>query len=228
MARQGMIVGVFSAGVAKFMAPDGRPLTTGIRKSPIANGLLEADGFRGDASAEPGHHTADKAVHLFADENYALIESRLGLTLPRPTFGENLTATGVHEEHVYVGDHFQVGEAVIAVTQPTERCRTIGRSVGIPKILKALHELEVCGFYARVVKPGRVAVGEPLVLCDRPQSNWSIKRLHQLMFRSLADEQQVAQAMALEHLSTEWKSRVETMRERLRRGEPLSSNLIDL
>jgi hypothetical protein len=47
------------------------------------------------------------------------------------------------------------------------------------------------------------------------------------MFHGLADDQQVAQAMAIEHLSTEWKRRAETMRGHLRRGEPRSSNLID-
>ena len=228
MSQQRIVVGLFSGGVATFVAPDGRPLTTGIRKSPITNGLLEAGGFRYDASAEPDHHTTDKAIHLFADEDYRLVESLLRVSLPRPTFGENLTATGVCEEQVYVGDLFQVGEAAICVTQPTERCRTIGLSAGIPKILKVLHELEVCGFYARVVKPGRVAVGDALVLRDRPQSSWSIKRLHRLMFHGLANEQRVAEAMAIEHLSAEWKNRVVTMRARLLRGEPLSSNLIDL
>jgi hypothetical protein len=48
------------------------------------------------------------------------------------------------------------------------------------------------------------------------------------MFHGLADEQLVAQAMAIEQLSAEWKKRAEVMRDRLRRGEPLSSNLIDL
>jgi MOSC domain-containing protein YiiM len=214
--------------VANFAAPDGRPLRTAIRKLPILDGILEAGGFRGDASAEPDHHTADKTLHLFADENYSLVEARLGVTPPRPTFGENLTATGVLEEHVYVGDQFQVGEAVVCVTQPTERCRTIGRSLGMPRILKVLHELEVCGFYARVVKAGRVTAGDPVMLRNRPQSTWSIKRLHQLMFHGLADGQLVEEAMALEHLSAEWKSRAEIMRGRLRRGEPLSSNLVDL
>lgn len=218
---------MFSGGVANFVAPDGRPLTTAIRKSPIWNGLLKAEGFCGDASAEPDHHTVDKAVHLFADENYSLIEAHLGVTLPRPTFGENLIAAGIREEDVYVGDLFQFGEAIICVTQPTERCRTIGRSVGIPRILKVLHELEVCGFYARVIKPGRVADGDPIILAKRPQSTWSVKRLHQLMFHGLSDGQLVEEAMAIEHLSIEWKRRVEIMRGRLRRGEPLSSNVID-
>jgi MOSC domain-containing protein YiiM len=195
MFQQGTIVGLFCGDIATFLARDGRPLTSAIRKSPIANGLLAAEGFRGDASAEPVHHTADKAIHLFADENYSLVEARLGVALPQPAFGENLIATGIREEHVYVGDEFQVGESVACVTQPTERCKTIGRSIGSPKILRVLHELEVCGFYARVVKPGRGAAGDPLILRHRPQSAWSIKRLHQLMFRGLAEEQLVEEAM---------------------------------
>jgi hypothetical protein len=48
------------------------------------------------------------------------------------------------------------------------------------------------------------------------------------MFHGLADEQLLEEAMAIEHLSAEWKSRAEMMRGRLRRGEPLSSNLVDL
>jgi MOSC domain-containing protein YiiM len=227
MSQHELIVGVFSGGVGTFVASDG-PLTSAIRKSPAVDGFLETGGFRGDASAEADHHTPDKTVHLFADENYRLVEARLGLALPRPTFGENLTATGVREEDVYVGDHFQVGEAVICVTQPTERCKTIGRSLGVPKILRVMHELEVCGFYARVVEPGRVEAGDLVKLRERPQSKWSIKRLHQLMFHGLADEQLVARAMAVEQLSSEWKRRVEVMRGRLRRGEPLTSALIDM
>jgi MOSC domain-containing protein YiiM len=227
MSYHGMIVGLFSGSVADYVATDGRPLTTGIRKSPIESGLLETEGFHGDASAEPDHHTADRILHLFAEENYSLVEARLGVALPRPTFGENVTATGVSEEQVYVGDHFEIGEAVICVTQPTERCKTVGRSLGMPKILKVLHELEICGFYARIVKPGQVADGDQVMLRHRLQTAWSIKRLHHLMFHSLADETLLKEAIANEYLSAEWKNRAKIMHGRLRRGEPLSSNLVD-
>jgi MOSC domain-containing protein YiiM len=91
-----------------------------------------------------------------------------------------------------------------------------------------MHELEVCGFYAQVVEPGRVEPGDLVKLRERPQAGWSVKRLHQLMFHRLADQQLVAQAMAVEQLSSEWKRRADLMRGRLRRGEPLSSSLIDL
>jgi MOSC domain-containing protein YiiM len=225
--KHGTIVGLFSGGVAEFVARDGCPLTTAIRKSPIENAFLEPGGLYGDASAETDHHTADKILHLFAEENYSRVETRLAVALPKPTFGENITVTGILEEQVYVGDHFEVGEAVICVTQPTERCKTVGRSLGMPKILKALHELEVCGFYARIIKPGQVANGNLIGLRHRPQSVWSIKRLHHFMFHDLANEKLFEEAMSIEHLSIEWKNRARIMRGRVQRGEPLSSNLLD-
>ena len=225
---QPTIVGVYSGGVQTIIAPDGRPMTTGIRKRPVAIGFLELRGFRDDASAEVDHHTENKAVHLFSDENYRLVEMRLGLSLPRPTFGENLTTTGMLEEDVYVGDRFRVGEAIICVTQPTERCKAIGRNLGVPKILKILHELEVCGFYARVIEAGRVVAGDTPELCDRLQSTWSVKRLHHFMFHQLGQDELVNEVLAISELSVEWKRRIEVMRGRLQRGEPLSSNLVGL
>jgi MOSC domain-containing protein YiiM len=221
-----LVTGLYYGGVDSFIAPDGRPLVTGIRKRPAAAGFLGTNGFPDDASAKPDHHTQDRTVHLFSNENYLLLEARLGVVLPRPTFGENLTTAEMLESEVYVGDHFRVGKAVICVTQPTERCKTIGRSLGFPRILKVLHELELCGFYARVVQRGSVDLGDTVELCERPQVSWSIKRLHQVMFRQLSNDHLVDQVLAIRELSNEWKKRIEVMRGRLRRGEPLSSNLI--
>jgi MOSC domain-containing protein YiiM len=164
-----------------------------------------------------------------ASQARRLVEGRKGQSsLPRPTFGENLTTIGMLEDGVYVGDRFRVGKAVICVTQPTERCKAIGRSLGVPKILKILHELEVCGFYARVVEAGHVVAGDTAELCDRSQSTWSVKRLHHFMFHELADDQLVNEVLAVPELSGEWKRRVGVMRGRLWRGEPLSSNLVGL
>jgi MOSC domain-containing protein YiiM len=225
---QSAVIGVYAGGVETFVAPDALPMTTGLRKKPVIGAILRPPGFPGDASTDTDHHTADKTVHVFPDENYRLVETRLGLALPRPAFGENLITTGTLEDAVYVGDHFRIGKATICVTQPTERCKAIGRSLGAPKILKVLHELEICGFYARVVEPGRVDAGDIVELRERPQATWSIRHLHHVMFHELSNEQLVGQVLAIPELSVEWKRRVEVMGGRLRRGEPLSSNLVGL
>lgn len=112
---KGMLAGtlkcLFVGSVETFDAPDGRPLRTGIRKKPTDRLRLEVDGFPGDASAERDHHTRDKAVHLFSEEYYAEVETRLGVPLPRPTFGENLSTRGIVDKDVRVGDLLSVGNA---------------------------------------------------------------------------------------------------------------------
>ena len=220
--------GLFVGAVETFDAPDGRPLRTGIRKKPADRVRLELDGLQGDASAERDHHTLDKAVHLFSDEYYTEVETRLGTVLPRPAFGENLTTRGLVDREVRVGDVLRTGNAVIRVTQPTERCRVIGRSLGLPKILKALHELGICGFYAAVVKPGEVCIGDKIFMQQRAEHAWTISRLHHFMFKRLTDDSLAAEVMQLPALSEEWKARIQVMRVRAQRGEPLSSNLVDL
>ena len=222
------ILGIFCGPVESFTAGDGQPMTSGIRKRALSQGVLAAGGFIGDESTEADHHTPDRSVHIFPNEHYGVVAARLALALPRPAFGENLTISGALESDVFVGDCYRTGSAVICVTQPTERCRAIGRSIGAPKILKVLYDLDACGFYARVIEPGHVQPGDKFELCERSQSAWSICDLHRVMFRRLADVSAVSAVLALAELSVEWKERIEVMRERHRRGEPLNSSLGEL
>ena len=201
---------------------------TGIRKKQVARLYLDLAGFPGDASAELDHHTLDKAVHLFSHEYYGPVEARLGVSLPRPAFGENLTTTRLQDKDVRVGDHLRVGKALICVTQPTERCKIIGRSLGQPKVLKILHDLDICGFYAREIEPDKIAAGDTISLQNRSQHEWTISRLHRFMFRQLTDDALADEVMQIPALSDEWKRRVQVMLGRAKRGEPLSSNLVDL
>lgn len=226
---EGSVRAIFAGGVETFIAPDGQSLTTAIRKQPVSGRIpLNRDGLPDDASAEPAHHTLDKAVHLFSNEYYASVEKQLRTSLPRPSFGENLLTTDVTDAEVFAGDVLRVGAATICVSQPAERCRTIGRSLGLPKMLKVLHELEICGFYASVMTPGAICAGDQISLYERVQEDWSISRLHRLMFKHISDDDLVENVMRLPCLSHEWKARLSIMRGRAKRGEPLSSNLIDL
>ena len=64
---------------------------------------------------------------------------RYGGKSPLPS-GAIAALDGAVETPLHDGDIISVGEAVIRVTQPTERCRIIGRSLGRPKILKVLQK----------------------------------------------------------------------------------------
>lgn len=222
------VAGLYAGGVETFEADGGVRLTSGIRKRKCETVALARSGIPGDASHETGRHTDDKAVHLFALANYEPIETALERTLPRPAFGENILAEGLDEDAVCVGDLWRIGGALLRVTQPTERCRTVGRSLGAPRMLRVLHQFEICGFYAAVAEPGAVAPGDVIDLCDRTRPEWPIRRLHRAMFRHLGDAPLMTEIGAIPELSPEWKQRISVMRGRLARGEPISSNLTGL
>src|SRR6266404_8509643 len=60
-----VISGLYYGGVDHFIAPDGRPMVTGIRKRLAATGFLGTKGFPDDASAEPAHHTQARLFIYF-------------------------------------------------------------------------------------------------------------------------------------------------------------------
>jgi MOSC domain-containing protein YiiM len=218
------IAALFAGSVVTIVVSNGHTLRTAIRKRPIGKARLSFNGIIGDESSEPDHHTAHRALHIFPPEHYPVIESRLGSRLHAPTFGENISAAGLLEDAVFVGDDFRVGKALLRVTQPTERCKTIGLAIGLPKILKIMHDIEACGFYAKVIEPAEISVGDAVEVIHRAQDRWSIKRLHRFMFNELSNEALGREVAAIPELSDEWKARVVTMRGRLRRGEPISSS----
>lgn len=222
------IIGLFAGGIETFVAADGRPLRTAIRKSARSHVRVESAGVVGDASADPEYRSPDRAVHLFADADYRAIEAAIGVRLPRPCFGENITTLSLSDNTVQVGDVWRIGTAVLRVTMPTERCRTIGRSSGLPKILKAMQSLEICGHYAAVIEPGEMAIGARIERVDRSDGSWTIRQLHRFMYKQINDDDRYADVMAQTALSLEWKQRIDVMRGRANRGEPLSSNLVDI
>ena len=221
----GRLDSLYAGSAEHLTTVDGTPFSSAIRKKQIPDAVLTTSGLPGDESFEDVHHTADKDIHVFAFEHYDPIGERLGMTLPRPTFGENFSTLGFTEADIFVGDRLRVGAAVLEVSQPTERCKTIGRSLGEPRVLKVLHQLNVCGFYARVLETGEVEAGDDIILIERQQEEWSILRLHTFMFSRLTDENLREEVLSLPQLTDDWKARIPKMLDLAERGEPLNGSL---
>ncbi|WP_418219786.1 MOSC domain-containing protein [Bradyrhizobium icense] len=94
------------------MTAAGHELKTAIRKRSIDRAALTTVGIVGDESSESVHHTLDRALHIFPLEHYPVIERRLEVRLPRPAFGENLSAHGLLEETVFVGHRLRIGRTI--------------------------------------------------------------------------------------------------------------------
>ena len=136
----------------------GKEVLTGICKQPVTGSVnLRTLGFEGDGVADGKHHGGqDKAVCVYSLEHYPYWEKTLGIPMPVAAFGENLTVSHMHEDDICIGDVFQLGSALVQVSQPRQPCRTLAARYGRSDLLKLVVDSGRTGFYLRVLEEGVV------------------------------------------------------------------------
>ena len=129
-------------------------------------------GLAGDTICDTAHHGgADQAVYAYAREDLDRWEAGLGRPLPAGTFGENLTTEGLDVTGAVLGERWRVGEQVVLqVTAPRIPCRTFAAWLGRAGWVRTFTERAAPGAYLRVLEPGPVRSGDPVVVEGRPDS----------------------------------------------------------
>ncbi|WP_010676762.1 MOSC domain-containing protein [Bacillus timonensis] len=206
----------FSIGLPKKMTyGKNEEVITGIRKQAVEEAFLTKDGFRGDGVADLKHHGGpDRAVCIYPYEHYSLWQNEFLVQLPLPTFGENLTLTNMEEKDVCIGDVFQVGEAVMQITQGRIPCSTITKRTNNPYLLKMMVQTGFTGYLARVLKEGTVRKDSPITLVERNPNQVSILEANEIYFKRPRDVEGINKILAVDELADEWK---DMLNERLAR-----------
>jgi len=180
-------------------AIDKRPLTGTVR--------IEELGVTGDEIADLKHHGGtDQAVYAFAREDYTYWEAELGRRLAAGAFGENLTTVGLDVQGSRIGERWQVGTALLEVTDVRIPCSVFAGFVDVPDWVRRFTEHGVPGAYLRVIEPGEVGAGDAI---DVTQT-----RAHDLTvgyaFRAATTEPDLLPALAAEErLGRNLRRRVE-------------------
>lgn len=132
----------------------------GVPKKNVDSAVLKEDfGLEGDAHGGTWH----RQVSLLGDEK--ITEFRKKLWVEYGAFGENLAVEGFSFRELPVGSRFAVGEAVLEMTQIGKECHSgcaIRRQTG-----DCIMPRE--GVFARVLKGGRVSVGDEMILLPYPE-----------------------------------------------------------
>ncbi len=185
----------------------GKSFTSCVRKNPTDHDVeVTFNGLVGDSVVDTINHGGPhRAVHIFSEEHYAFFNVKNGSPLPVPAFGENITLQGYNEHHANVGDILKVGDAILQISQPTERCSTMGKSLLQPKLLKWIHEQLMSGFYARVLQPGTLSKHSPVELIEKGPLELNINYLNRLLFKDKKDPAQLNRVCEYEVLSPHWK-----------------------
>lgn len=182
--------------------------------------LLRTLGFEGDQVADPTvHGGVDKAVHFCPAEHYpSWVAYFVGRGFePHPflqaagAFGENISASGLTEEKVRIGDRFRIGKALVEIAQGRQPCWKIDHHFNVRGLTTAVIETGRCGLYFRVLEEGLVAPMDPIEQVEQANHDWTVERAFHLLIggghkREGAKSELVALA-ALETLAESWRGR---------------------
>lgn len=181
-----------------------RPWRTGIFKTPVRGpvwlGSLNLDGDgQGDVRIHGG---ADRAAHAYPSEHYAYWREQLGEAgLEYSAFGENLTTAGLLESSVCLGDAYELGEAVVQVTQPRLPCWRVARRFRVKDMAVRMRTSGRVGWHLRVLREGHVEAGLPMRLVERPCPEWPLDRVFQILIDARRERQAARELAACQLLS---------------------------
>lgn len=190
--------------------PMKRPWRTGFIKDAVAEPLfLGRTNLVGDGQADLRFHGGpEKAVCVYPALRYPYWRERLERELPYGSFGENFTVSNLDEENVCIGDIFEIGEAVVQVSQPRSPCWKLARRWHEKHLSLWFQQTGFTGWYFRVLEEGEVACGQAFRLQERPNPEWTIMRTNQIRYDNERDLKDTAALANLSALGESWSEKL--------------------
>lgn len=141
----------------------------GVPKRAVREAFLSETGLEGDRQADRRYHGGpDRAVCLFPLELIVELQGE-GHPIYPGSAGENVTVSGLDWARLEPGARLALGdEAVVEITGYTSPCSKIAASFRggeFKRISQKVHPGD-SRLYARILRPGRLAVGQPVTLLN--------------------------------------------------------------
>lgn len=139
----------------------------GVPKLGVREAFLDADGLEGDRQRNLRFHGGpERALCLFPLELILELQAEGHPVFPG-SVGENVTVAGLEWPRVEPGARLSLGdEALVEITSYTAPCKTIAASFAGGDFKRISQKVRPgdSRLYARVLRPGRLAVGDPVKL----------------------------------------------------------------
>jgi MOSC domain-containing protein YiiM len=199
-----------SKGLPKNKSYNGKEFHSGIWKEQADQLVVRSQRIDGDDVANPEYHGGpDRVVCAYPFEHYAHWEQKFGQPLTQSAFGENLTVSHMKEDQVCIGDIFQIGDAVLQVSQGRYPCGTINKRNSNNLLLKAIIETGFTGYFFRVLQEGTITPDSPIIQLSAHPKQVSVASIHHLYFHEKTPSQDAIQQMLdVEELALPWRKKL--------------------
>jgi MOSC domain-containing protein YiiM len=151
-------------------------------------------------------------VFVYRIESYRYWQEQLGREdFEYGQFGENFTVQGLADDQVCIGDRYQVGGAVLGVTQPRVTCFRVGIRMDDPQMPALLVSRRRPGFYFRVLTEGAVQAGQEIIKLASGPEGMTVAEMDALLYLPGHPRQQMLRALRIPALSGGWKASFQEM-----------------
>jgi ferredoxin-NADP reductase/MOSC domain-containing protein YiiM len=198
-----------NVGLPQDVAWHGQTVHTAVWKRPIEGSrLVRRLNIDGDGQGDlAGHGGPNRAVFVYQLGSYEYWQKQLSRDdFTYGQFGENFTVSGLADDQVCIGDRFQIGEALLEVTQPRVTCYRVGirmNDARMPAMLVSHHRP---GFYFRVLREGAVQAGDQIVKVAAGVEAMTVAEIDSLLYLPGHPREQVLRALRIPALSDGWKA----------------------
>jgi MOSC domain-containing protein YiiM len=190
----------------------GKSVSTGIYKSqvrrPVKVGKLNLEG---DGQADLSVHGGpNKAVYAYPSEHYEYWRRKLpGMEMHWGIFGENLTLEGLAEADAHIGDRFQMGTAVLMVTQPRLPCYKLGIKFGMDDMPDRFLSSRRTGFYFAVIEEGELDAGDAVRPVHRDANQVSVADILRILYDDQPQDPQLFErVLNVDALPPSWRKQL--------------------
>jgi MOSC domain-containing protein YiiM len=206
-------VEIISVNIGKpnIIVYQGKELVTGIYKSPASSPLyVTATNLEGDGQAELEFHGGvDKALCVYCEEHYVHWEQVMDRKLDYGAFGENLTVRGLFETEVCIGDTYQLGEAIVQVTQPRQPCHKLAKRHDITDLPLQVQLTGYSGYYFRVLQEGILPENPSIQIIAKHPNGVTVAYCNEIKFKDTTNVEGMKRILAVQELSASWRESFE-------------------
>jgi len=199
-------VNALFAGKPQPLGPRGAP--SSIVKSAVDSLTVHVDRTEEDEQANKRLHGGpEKVLHQFNPTNYLTLRKHF----PEGDFssgsiGENISVDGMDDATVYIGDVWKFGDVELQVSAPRAPCNKISQRFDIPNLDRFVGERGITGWYYRVIKTGKINVGDPVTLLHREDNTVNVHTLMQCA-HTKTDSALADKLAKLDVLDDEWREK---------------------
>ncbi len=170
---------------------------------------VEINGFIADEQADLAvHGGADKAIHHYAAEHYPFWcdNGHLPAATTPAAFGENISTLGLTEQDVCIGDIFEMGSAVLQISQGRQPCWKLNAYTDNKQMTSLFLKTGFTGWYYRVLTPGMAEKGDMMHLTDRPQDSWTVERVTRARLTKQVSKEDALYLAKMPELAEGWRT----------------------